>query len=275
VVSGTRRSRTATLLVAFFALFTLAAFYGFAHGWRMPAATVEGRGIDGVLNYLLVSTAAICLVGHFVLCWFIWRSTGSAKTGPYHRPTRRMEWLWGLVPVLIMTVLSEAGVLVVASPVWHSMYIEEPADPLMLEVVGKQFEWFAHYPGADGKYIPHHLADVSGTDNPLGLDEFAEQPLDDIVRRGQLYLPVGRPVILRLRTHDVIHSFFVPAFRLKQDLIPGFPTRLKFTPDRVGTYELACAQLCGLGHYKMRGEVHVVEPEEFERWLRAQPTFGG
>jgi cytochrome c oxidase subunit 2 len=111
----------------------------------------------------------------------------------------------------------------------------------------------------------------------MGLDDRDAAALDDIVKRNVLHLPAGRPVVIRLRSYDVIHSFFVPAFRVKQDLIPGFPTRLQFTPTRVGEYELACAELCGLNHFQMRGQVKVVEPAAYEAWLveQAKYTLGG
>ena len=112
-------------------------------------------------------------------------------------------------------------------------------------------------------------------ENPIGIDEGDDKSLDDIWKRGLLVVPVGRPVVLQMWSRDVIHSFFVPHFRVKQDLIPGFTTRMKFTPTRTGTFELVCTELCGLGHYKMRGEVRVVEPAEYEAWLAKQFTFGG
>ena len=148
--------------------------------------------------------------------------------------------------MLLMLIVSEAGVLVVSGPVWESLYAEEPKNPVFLEVVGKQFEWYIRYPGKDGKFGESDLKRVNETDNLFGLDDFDDAAQDDIIKRGQICLPVGRPVVLRLRTYDVIHSFFVPEFRVKQDLLPGYPTRLKFTPMREGEFDLACAELCGL-----------------------------
>jgi len=218
----------------------------------------------------------ILVAGHAVLCWFIWRNSAPEGPGAYERPGARREWAWGIVPVIVMSILSEAGVLAIASPVWKSLYIEKPADPLVVEVVGRQFEWLIRYPGKDGEFgrtLPKAVSAAEG--NPLGLDEDDRAGDDDVIRRGELYLPKGRPVVIRLATHDVIHSFFCPPFRVKQDLIPGFGTRLKITPTAVGDYELACAELCGLGHYNMRGMVHVLEPDAFAKWLSEQRTFGG
>ena len=261
------RPRIVTGLVAFFALITIVTVIGFALPWRSEVASEEGKGIDAVITYLLITTGLLVIVGHIVLIRFLWHGR---DTNPYTRPTARVEWLWGIIPVVIMMVLSEAGVLVVGAPTWDALYVHRADNPVILEVVGKQFEWIVRYPGKDGKFGAYDFKWVDGTDNPLGLDEDDENAQDDIIS-AQLYLPVGRPVRIRLRTHDVLHSFFVPDFRVKQDLVPGFPTEVRFTPTKTGEYELACTELCGLGHYTMNTQVQVVEPEEFAKWLASRP----
>jgi len=268
------RPRVAKALIAFFAILAAITVAGFLIPWRRPVASEEGKGIDLTITYLLVVAGILVVLGHVVLIRFIWKSSAGAETA-YGRPSHRAEWMWSIIPVLLMTVLSEAGVLLVSGPVWESIYAELPKDPVLLEVAGKQFEWYIHYPGKDGKFGECVLRNVNETDNLFGLGDFDEAAQDDIIKRGQIYLPVGRPVVIRLRTFDVIHSFFVPEFRMKQDLLPGYPTRIKFTPTREGEFDLACAELCGLGHYTMKGKVHVVKPEEYEAWLSQQMTFGG
>ena len=261
-------------LVGLFALLTGLTVFGFSRGWRTEVASEEGAGIDAVLTYLLLVTGVLVVVGHAVLCWFLWRSSGPGGDTAYGRPSRRAEWLWSLIPVLIMSVLSEAGVLLVGAPVWNSMYVDQPEDPLIVEVVGKQFEWYSRYPGKDGKFGRIDWKQIDGQLNPIGIDENDPAGQDDIWKAGGPVFVKGRSAVLRLRTHDVIHSFFVPQFRLKQDLIPGFPTRLKVTPNRVGTYDLVCAELCGYAHYNMKSKVEVMTADDFEGWLDKQIPFG-
>ena len=266
------QKRPLALIILFGAL-TLFCVIGFATDPRSEVASEEGAGIDRVITYLLWATGVIIVIGNIVLCTFLWKS-GSQKE--YGRPSRRAEWLWGLIPVLIMSILSEAGVLIVGAPVWNSMYVDEPDNALVIEVVGKQFEWFVRYPGKDGVFGRIDWEQVHGVDNPIGLDENDPAAQDDVVKRGDVFVPNKRPIIVRLRTHDVIHSFFVPEFRVKQDVLPGLTTRLKFTPTRTGKFELACAELCGLGHYNMRGTCTVLEPASvLMQWLSKQFTFGG
>ena len=119
---------------------------------------------------------------------------------------------------------------------------------------------------------PIHEAHVSHVGKDLQQFCRSDDALDDIITK-QLYLPVGRPALIRMRTHDVIHSFFVPDFRVKQDLIPGFATEVKFTPTIPGEYELACTELCGLGHYTMNTQVQVMEADKFNEWLASQRGF--
>jgi len=267
--------RAVYFLIAFFASFALLTVGAFLIPWRTEVASEEGGGIDGTITYLLVATGLILLVGHGVLCWFLWGSSRGHDTA-HGRPSRRAEWLWSLIPVLLMLLLSEAGVLIVSGPVWASLYAEEPQNPIELEVVGRQFEWHAHYPGKDGVFGTPNMKLVNDQEgNGIGLDDREAAARDDIVKRGAFCLPLGRPVVIHLRTFDVIHSFFVPQFRVKQDLLPNFVTRVKFTPTREGEFELACAELCGLGHYTMRGKITVLKPEAYEAWLAKQFTFGG
>ncbi|MFQ5843578.1 MAG: cytochrome c oxidase subunit II [Planctomycetota bacterium] len=275
-MARSKPSRTAIGLAVFYALLLLGIVCGFAlFGWRPTLASEVGAGVDRVITYLLVVTGAIVVVGHVVLARFVLR--GDAEGGPeYRRPSRRAEWLGALIPVVAMSVLSEVGVLVMGTPVWAALYIEEPEDPFVLQVVGKQFEWIAHYPGKDGRWGRTDPRQVHDRRNPIGLDDSDPAGQDDIVLRQELALPVGRDVVIRLRTQDMLHSFFVPSFRVKQDLIPGFPTRVQFRATRTSTYELACAELCGMSHYTMRAVLSVLEAGEFERWLAGQETwFGG
>ncbi|MFI5179626.1 MAG: hypothetical protein ACHQO8_13730, partial [Vicinamibacterales bacterium] len=153
-------------------------------------------------------------------------------------------------------------------PLWYKRTAAQPSlsGAVVVRVVAEQFAWNVHYPGPDGQFGTTSLALVSPT-NPLGLDRGSPFGKDDIIVIGQLHVPVGRPLIIQLSSKDVIHSFGVPAMRVKQDAIPGLLTPIWFTPIRTGDFDIACSQLCGLGHYRMRGVITVESEEAFRKFL--------
>jgi cytochrome c oxidase subunit 2 len=183
----------------------------------------------------------------------------------------------------------EVGVLVVemvllfgfSIPLWAARVDRVPSESeaLVVYVTGEQFAWNFRYAGPDGAFgkTDIKLIDIQG--NPLGVDRSDPAAKDDVTTLNQLYLPVNKPIIVKLRSKDVIHSFNVPEFRVKQDAIPGLTIPIWFVPNittvdmrtRLGKpefqYEIACAQLCGLGHYRMRGFVTVLTTEEFQKWM--------
>ena len=140
---------------------------------------------------------------------------------------------------------------------------------LEVRIVAEQFAWNVHYPGPDGKFGPSKI-ELMGPSNPIGLDRSAPEATDDFVSINQLRIPVNKPVIARLSSKDVIHSFSIPVMRVKQDTMPGQEIPVWFTAKKTGNYEIACAQLCGLGHYRMRGFFNVQSEEEFNTWLASQ-----
>jgi cytochrome c oxidase subunit 2 len=166
-------------------------------------------------------------------------------------------------------------------PIWAARVDRIPAerDALVVRVTAEQFAWNVHYAGPDRVFGRTDIKLIDLQDNPLGLDRSDPAAKDDIITLNQLYLPVNTPIIVRLRSKDVIHSFGVPEFRVKQDAVPGLTIPIWFVPNvttaemrtRTGNaefqYEIACAQLCGLGHAKMRGFVTVQTAEEFQKWL--------
>lgn len=165
--------------------------------------------------------------------------------------------------------------------------ISPTAETLQVRVVAQQFAWNIHYPGADGifgKTAPEFFDDQS---NPVGIDSSDEHGKDDIVTFKQLYLPVNKPVRVELTSKDVIHSFFLPEFRIKQDVIPGMEIPVTFVPtmtteqfraikdDETRDFEIACAQLCGITHYTMKGMVRVLDDEGFNAWLAEKAPAEG
>ena len=185
-----------------------------------------------------------------------------------------------------MSTYIEAGVAVVelvlllgfSIPLWYRWTTPPPksANPLEVRIVGEQFAWNIHYPGGDGRFGRSDIKLVSGS-NPLGLDPADPNGKDDIVAINQLHLEVNRPVIARISSKDVIHSFKLPVMRVTQDATPGMEVPIHFKPVKMSgkeTWDIACAQLCGLGHYRMRGQIIVESKEDFEKWLRENGPQG-
>ena len=143
----------------------------------------------------------------------------------------------------------------------------------VVEAVGQQWEWSFRFPGKDG-VLGTADARFVNENNPFGLNPNDPYGKDDVLIEGNtLHLPIGKPIKMVLRSKDVLHDFFVPQFRARMNLVPGLVTYFWFTPTKTGKYEILCAQLCGIGHYTMRGYVIVDDQRTFDAWLKKQPTF--
>lgn len=260
------RPALGTFLALLFVIFPITTAVIAARRWLPDLASQHGAGIDSMINYLLITVGSLFVIGHLVLAYFIWRYSRQ-PTITSRLAKAKTEWRWAVIPVIVMSFIAEGGVLVIGLPVWQKVYATKPpADALTLEVTAEQFVWNVRYPGSDAVFGRSDVNSMS-TDNPLGLSDSDSAALDDIYLQNQLYLQVNKPVHVRLRSKDVIHSFFLPQHRVKQDAVPGMNMDIWFVPTQVGEFELACTELCGLGHYRMRGFVHVMEEEAFKKWL--------
>lgn len=254
------------LALALWAIPVIAVAMG-AKTWLPPLASEHGAGIDLMLRYLLITVGTLLVIGHVALGYFVWRFGGQERP-TFHLPSFRTERNWSLIPVVVMALVAEGGILVLGFPVWAKFYdTTPPADSVTVEVTTEQFAWNVRYPGPDGKFGRTDPKLIT-LDEPLGLDKNDPVAKDDIVALNEIWVPGNVPVHIRLRSKDTLHSFFLPNFRVKQDAVPGLTIEFWFVPTKLGTYELACAELCGLGHYEMRGLFHVVSREEFQSQLR-------
>ena len=174
-----------------------------------------------------------------------------------------------------LTIVTAIGVVAMLAPgllVWDD-YVNPPADAQEIEVLSQQWRWSFRFPGEDGVLGTVHVRNIR-SDNPFGMNPNDPAGEDDVLVAGnRVQLPVNRPYKVLLRSNDVLHDFFVPEFRAKMDAVPGMITYFWFEPTKEGDYEILCAELCGKGHYTMRGFVDIVGQEDFDAWLAAQPTW--
>ena len=161
-----------------------------------------------------------------------------------------------------------------AIPAWAHRVNDIPPEEeaTVVNVIGKQFEWISHYPGADGRFGRRDISLITPTNN-IGLDRSDPAGADDIVSINQLNLPLNKPVIVYLSSQDVIHSFGIAEMRVKQDAVPGLQIPVWWVPNVLGQFEVNCSQLCGLGHYRMRGFVTIMEQDEYDAWLEEEASF--
>jgi cytochrome c oxidase subunit II len=214
--------------------------------WFPDAISTYGAEIDRLFYIILVITGVIFVVVQGALLYFVYRYRHREGRTAYHiHGNLRAEAIWTLIPFIIVLVIAGMSV----GPWLRIRDVDRfPPPELEVAITAKQFEWNVTYPGAD---------------NRLGTE-------DDFTRRNQLHLPVDRVVHVHLGAEDVIHSFFLPEFRVKQDAIPGMTIPVWFEAIETGTYVLGCAELCGLGHYRMRGTVTVHEGPAFDTWSAAR-----
>jgi cytochrome c oxidase subunit II len=243
-----------------------------------PLASAHGGQIDSLIGWIHVFMFILFIGwGAFLAyCLVRFRRSRNPVANYTGVKSHTSSYLEGVVAVI------EAVLLVAFSiPLWAARVDHVPPEneALVVQVTGEQFAWNIHYPGPDGVFGRTNIQLLDLQSNPLGLDRSDPAAKDDVTTVNQLNLPVNRPIIIRLRSKDVIHSFGVPEFRVKQDAIPGLTIPVWFIPTvtteemrtRTGNpqfqYEIACAQLCGLGHYRMRGFVTVQTAEEFKAWM--------
>ncbi len=174
-------------------------------------------------------------------------------------------------------VLIDAVLLIgFAVPLWGRFVNDFPdaKDAVLVHAIGQQFNWNFHLPGPDGQFGKREINLVSNS-NPLGLDLNDPAAKDDLVVLGELHVPVNRPVIVETSSKDVIHNFALPSMRAAQDAIPGQIIPFWFRPIKTGTFDIVCGQLCGLGHYGMKGSLVVDNPEEYQAWLKERAELAG
>ena len=236
--------------------------------WFPPAISAHAPALDRQFMITIVVVGIAFTAAQVGLGWMVWkyRDTTSRPAATYTHGSNRLEIVWTVITAVIFISLAVMG-----QSVWASLRLNQaPAGSYQVEVVAQQFQWNFHYPGKDGLFgrTDPKLIDDSSL-NFIGLDETDPNATDDSVTSA-LAIPINRPVELILRSKDVIHSFWVPPLRFKQDLVPGMAIRVHFTANRVGKYELACAELCGQLHFKMKSYMLVL-PEDEQRALTALP----
>lgn len=220
--------------------FALAPALGY---WLPPDISEHGHRIDHLFMFCLYLTGAVFIATEVVLFWFMWRYDGRTNRDPvkFSHGSHNLEIVWTIVPAATLLFIA-----IYQMDAWADAKIRTPNIPATVEVTGRQFEWRIRYPGPDG--------------------ELATE--DDIFGVNELHLPVNEQIVLNLKSMDVLHDFFVPQLRIKQDAVPGNKIPMWFTARETGTYEIVCAELCGWGHYKMKGRLTIESREAFDAWLK-------
>lgn len=209
--------------------------------WLPEGVSSYSGVIDDMFFVILWVTGIAFILTEALLFYFAWRyRRREGVRASYTHGNTTLEVIWTVVPAVLLVFLALAS-----NNAWTHIRMTAPDTDEIVLVTAKQFAWEVRYRGADGEF----------------------ETADDVVLDNEMRLPQSRPMRIRLRSRDVLHSFFVPAFRLKQDAVPGVSIDVWVQPDKAGTYEIACAELCGFGHYNMRGVLTVLDQEAYGAWV--------
>lgn len=267
----------------------------------LKAASAHGGSIHGLINTTLFFTGIVFVITHIALFWFAYKYRAQKGRKSLFMPhDNKLEVIWTVVPSIVMFGLVAGGLWV-----WNEAMddVKPGEDHLEIEATGYQFAWSIRYPGADGALGTKDYKLIDPGKNDLGQDWLDAKNLDDF-HADEIILPVNKKVRVRITAKDVLHNFYLPHFQVKMDAIPGLPTHFVFTPKmtteqyrlelkkypeynvpadpkdpngprkwEVFNYELACAELCGKGHFSMRKVVKIVSQEEYDKWAAAQKSY--
>lgn len=309
--NGRHANYSLLFMVLFLAATVVSAlYYKNSMLWYGPneSASEHGSSLDSIFNITLFFTGIVFIITQILLFYFAWKYRGEqGKKALYMPHDNRLEVIWTVIPAVVMTFLVVGGL-----DAWNEVMADVDPNEEFIEIegTGYQFAWHLRYPGPDGKLGARDYKMISAT-NPLGQVWEDEKNVDDF-HPSEIYLPVGKKVRVRITARDVLHNFYLPHFRVKMDAVPGMPTYFVFTPkttteeyrQKLGAldlngqpkypewhepvdptdpespkkyesfdFELACAELCGSGHYAMRRVVKIVSEGEYQDWLNKQQSY--
>jgi cytochrome c oxidase subunit 2 len=242
------------------------------------AASVQGEKVDQMIWVTLIITGIVFIVTQILLFWFAYKyQENDNRKSFFFAHSTKLELIWTVIPAITLTILVIFGLRN-----WFFFTSEAPKNAMVVEVTGKQFGWIFRYPGKDAVFGKKYYKNIDPATNSVGIvwdDKLAQ---DDILTEQTMYVVKGQPVKLIIGSRDVIHDVGLSHFRLKMDAVPGIPTTMWFTPkfttaemkEKTGNpnfaYEISCDQMCGNGHYSMKGVIEVVTQEEYDLWMAKQ-----
>ena len=245
------------------------------------AASEQGVLIDRMLYITIIITFIVFVITQVLLFWFCYKYQESDKRKAYYFPhNNKLEIIWTVIPAIALTVLVGFGIMY-----WFRITGDAPKEAMVVEITGSQFKWEFRYPGKDKTLGKKYFKNINDATNPLG--QLWDDPAnhDDVYVSGEaMHLVVGKPVKLVIGAKDVIHDVGLVHFRMKMDAVPGTPTTMWFTPTKTSkqmqdetenpnfVYEISCDQMCGQGHWSMRGEIIVETQEEFDSWMATKKS---
>ena len=247
--------------------------------YNLPLASEHGVVTDHLFWVTMVITGLVFVITHILLFAFPAKYYyKEGRTAMFYPENYKLELLWTIVPAIVLSVLVFTGL-----QAWNDITSKAPEEAEQIEIFGQQFAWVSRYTGADDKLGNFNYRKIS-IDNKVGVDFTDEKALDDFIPR-EIHLPKGHPVLFKIRARDVLHSVYAPHFRLKMDAVPGMPTQFHFVATKTTAemreetgnpdfnYELACAEVCGRGHFAMRLLIVVDTKEDYDKWKSEQKTL--
>jgi len=271
------------LFLVFFVVGVIAAAWSFneaSHYFLPEASSPHGRRTDSLFWLVMAVITIAFLVTNALLFYFAFRySYRKDHRATYYPENHKLELIWTVIPAVVMALLVFTG-----WRAWRDIMSEAPSDAVVIEIVGKQFNWITRYPGVDNNKLGNYNYKLTDANNEVGLDLSDEASFDDFTAT-EMHIPVGKPILLKIRARDVLHSVFIPHMRVKMDAVPGMPTRFWFVPDKTTeqmrnetgnqkfNYEIACTEVCGRGHFSMRMPLVVEDEESFKKWTSEQKPW--
>lgn len=273
---------------AMFVIFLVLAFVGAiwsylsAEGDFLPeASSIHGRRTDDLFWFSMGILAIACVLVNVLIFFFAWKyqhKKGNKAT--FYPENHKLELIWTVIPAVVMALLVFTG-----WRAWSDITSDAPKDAEVIEIVGKQFNWIARYPGVNDNKLGNYNFKLIDAQNELGIDLSDENSFDDFTNSAEMHIPVNKPILLKIRARDVLHSVFIPHMRVKMDAVPGMPTKFWFVPDKTTNdmraelgdpnfdYEIACTEICGTGHFAMKMRLIVEDEASYRKWCAEQKSL--
>ena len=280
---GTANKVNAALFIVFMVVSFVGFFwYSFAYfdDYNLPVASDHGKWTDTLFWITMAVTVVAFTIISVIMFVFIYQyQYREGQKAKYYPDNHYLELAWTIIPAIVLAVLIFTGFRA-----WNDITAPASKDAELVELIGQQFAWTARYPGVKDHALGKNNYKLIDDINEFGLDLTDKNSFDDF-KSLELHLPVNKEILLKIRAKDVLHSVFLPHFRVKMDAVPGMPTQFKFTVtkttqqmrDELGNpnfnYELACAEICGRGHFSMKMAVVVEDEESYEKWKASQEAW--